>query len=305
MPVQRGADTEGSFYRWGDSGKKYHYSQGVAGAQAAARARAARQGRAIKAQMSKRAVFSKYASENILEGVAQIAAQSIAPPDADLRLNALDAYLAGRPLVPGFDETSIGQPRRGRRVDEEAEDRAKTRQGSKLLLKALKLGMALQLDPDPEAENPVGTAARERDEATGQRMVLDRVRHASRGELSSTKTPSRSSKLSQALASTPSPSERARDIKEQHTSLSFDDTRIPKRGQSANTKHGSRLELRSTRPEDKQIAKTDDAMSVNQRYRLPQPADRGASVQDAWRKHRSYETHSDLLEGHPSAVRGD
>jgi len=29
IPVERGVDSEGSFYRWGKKGKKYRYKEGV------------------------------------------------------------------------------------------------------------------------------------------------------------------------------------------------------------------------------------------------------------------------------------
>lgn len=53
MPVQRGRDSEGPFYRWGDQGKKYHYEAGDSDSREAAKAKAAAQGRAIKARQGK------------------------------------------------------------------------------------------------------------------------------------------------------------------------------------------------------------------------------------------------------------
>lgn len=54
MPVQRGVDARGPFYRWGARGHKYYYTaKSVAGREAAKRA-AAKQGRAIKASQGRR-----------------------------------------------------------------------------------------------------------------------------------------------------------------------------------------------------------------------------------------------------------
>lgn len=53
MPVERGKDTVGSFFRWGTSGKKYYYTSGSARSRDYAREKAARQGRAIKASQSR------------------------------------------------------------------------------------------------------------------------------------------------------------------------------------------------------------------------------------------------------------
>jgi len=47
MPVQNGSDSKGKFYRWGKSGKKYYYSDGVS--ETRAKNKALKQGRAIKA----------------------------------------------------------------------------------------------------------------------------------------------------------------------------------------------------------------------------------------------------------------
>lgn len=50
MPVQRGTDSKGPFYRWGNSGKKYRYTAGNKSSRSRAYNRAAKQGRAIKAR---------------------------------------------------------------------------------------------------------------------------------------------------------------------------------------------------------------------------------------------------------------
>jgi hypothetical protein len=49
MPVKRGKDSKGSYYQWGDSGKKYHYTAGDKSSREQAREKAARQGRAARA----------------------------------------------------------------------------------------------------------------------------------------------------------------------------------------------------------------------------------------------------------------
>lgn len=49
MPVERGKDSKGPYYRWGKSGKKYHYESGNAGSRESARKKAERQGRAARA----------------------------------------------------------------------------------------------------------------------------------------------------------------------------------------------------------------------------------------------------------------
>ncbi len=46
MPVERGRDRNGPFYRWGKHGTKYRYSANDTPSRAAARARATRQGQA-------------------------------------------------------------------------------------------------------------------------------------------------------------------------------------------------------------------------------------------------------------------
>lgn len=49
MPVRRGRDSKGPFFRWGDSGSKYHYTSGNEDSRKRARAKAEKQGRAIRA----------------------------------------------------------------------------------------------------------------------------------------------------------------------------------------------------------------------------------------------------------------
>jgi len=47
MPVEKGKDSKGKFYRWGKSGKKYYYSD--RSSETRAKNKASKQGRAIKA----------------------------------------------------------------------------------------------------------------------------------------------------------------------------------------------------------------------------------------------------------------
>lgn len=49
MPVERGRDKDGTFYRWGKSGKKYYYTPNNKQSREQAKTKALRQGRAIKA----------------------------------------------------------------------------------------------------------------------------------------------------------------------------------------------------------------------------------------------------------------
>lgn len=49
MPVERGKDSQGPYYRWGKSGKKYHYESGNADSRDRAKERAKKQGRAARA----------------------------------------------------------------------------------------------------------------------------------------------------------------------------------------------------------------------------------------------------------------
>ena len=49
MPVLRGKDSKGSYYRWGENGKKYYYKSGSEQSRERAKSKAALQGRAIKA----------------------------------------------------------------------------------------------------------------------------------------------------------------------------------------------------------------------------------------------------------------
>jgi len=50
MPVQRGKDGQGSYYQWGDSGKKYHYEAGSKPSREAAKKKATKQGQAARAR---------------------------------------------------------------------------------------------------------------------------------------------------------------------------------------------------------------------------------------------------------------
>jgi len=49
MPVNRGKDTSGPYYQWGDSGKKYHYESGNQKSRENAKRKAERQGKAARA----------------------------------------------------------------------------------------------------------------------------------------------------------------------------------------------------------------------------------------------------------------
>ena len=53
MPVERGKDTQGPFYRWGKSGKKYYYKANNKKSREVAHNKARRQGVAIKISQSK------------------------------------------------------------------------------------------------------------------------------------------------------------------------------------------------------------------------------------------------------------
>jgi hypothetical protein len=48
MPVERGVDSDGPYYRWGTSGHKYHYTANNASSRTRAKDKAALQGRAIE-----------------------------------------------------------------------------------------------------------------------------------------------------------------------------------------------------------------------------------------------------------------
>jgi hypothetical protein len=50
MPVERGRDREGPYYRWGKHGAKYRYTAKDPRSRVAARARATRQGQAAHAR---------------------------------------------------------------------------------------------------------------------------------------------------------------------------------------------------------------------------------------------------------------
>lgn len=49
MPVHRSKDSEGPYYQWGESGKKYRYESGNKQSREKARKKAERQGRAARA----------------------------------------------------------------------------------------------------------------------------------------------------------------------------------------------------------------------------------------------------------------
>jgi len=53
MPLQRGKDSEGSYYRWGATGKKYHYVAGNKASRERAQVKAMTQARAIEASKSR------------------------------------------------------------------------------------------------------------------------------------------------------------------------------------------------------------------------------------------------------------
>jgi len=50
MPVHQGQDENGTFYQWGDGGKKYHYVEGDESSRQEAEQSAGRQGRAAHAR---------------------------------------------------------------------------------------------------------------------------------------------------------------------------------------------------------------------------------------------------------------
>lgn len=49
MPVHRSKDSQGPYYQWGDSGKKYHYTAGDRTSREKAKEKAEKQGRAARA----------------------------------------------------------------------------------------------------------------------------------------------------------------------------------------------------------------------------------------------------------------
>lgn len=53
MPTRRGTDSKGSFYRYGQSGKKYYYTPGNSTSRERAEKKANAQGRAIKTSQHK------------------------------------------------------------------------------------------------------------------------------------------------------------------------------------------------------------------------------------------------------------
>lgn len=56
MPVQRGTDARGPFYRWGETGKAYHFMAGSPTSRRMARQKAERQGAAIERRVGLRLV---------------------------------------------------------------------------------------------------------------------------------------------------------------------------------------------------------------------------------------------------------
>jgi hypothetical protein len=50
MPVKRGEDSNGPYYQWGGTGKKYHYPAGDKDARERAKKQANRQGQAAHAR---------------------------------------------------------------------------------------------------------------------------------------------------------------------------------------------------------------------------------------------------------------
>lgn len=48
MPVQRGKDSNGPYYKWGQNGKRYYYSSGNTSSRTRAHHKAEKQGRAIQ-----------------------------------------------------------------------------------------------------------------------------------------------------------------------------------------------------------------------------------------------------------------
>ena len=49
MPVHRGKDSDGPYYQWGDSGKKYRYKSGNKSSRESAKSKAKKQGRVARA----------------------------------------------------------------------------------------------------------------------------------------------------------------------------------------------------------------------------------------------------------------
>lgn len=54
MPLKRGQDSKGAYYKWGEAGHKYHYTAGNAASRTRAKNKALRQGRAVEASVSRR-----------------------------------------------------------------------------------------------------------------------------------------------------------------------------------------------------------------------------------------------------------
>lgn len=55
MPVARGTDSKGAYYKWGAGGKKYHYTTKNAASRNRAKNEALKQGRAVQASKRRRA----------------------------------------------------------------------------------------------------------------------------------------------------------------------------------------------------------------------------------------------------------
>lgn len=53
MPVQKGNDSNGSYFRWGEHGKKYYFDSNSNRSKQLARKKAEKQGRAIKASQAR------------------------------------------------------------------------------------------------------------------------------------------------------------------------------------------------------------------------------------------------------------
>lgn len=54
MPIKRGTDSKGAFYRYGSSGKKYYFKIGDKTSRERAKKKAGKQAQAIKASQSKK-----------------------------------------------------------------------------------------------------------------------------------------------------------------------------------------------------------------------------------------------------------
>lgn len=54
MPIRRGKDSNGPFFKYGSSGKKYYYKSGDKSSMERAKAKAGKQAQAIKASQSRK-----------------------------------------------------------------------------------------------------------------------------------------------------------------------------------------------------------------------------------------------------------